>query len=272
MDPPLDRSTTFCLVKAVNEPGKTAFQLQHNLEYRVSLPQPIVRRGRTTGRDQTPSFQYEENNSMLALTTDSSKIFDPALGHVFGSDDEMCDVLLDTTNRFGVSRQHFRIYMNVNSEDPEHLILKNMSRLGTRVHGIPIFGDVEISTDGLLVDAGPVSLHIRFPQLTSAFLVNWRKFRQEVQEALPTTVKTNISSIDPTPEIPRKHVDSRQKRPYGQTTTSCVSLGLATSGLCQKLREDPTALCLRLKGQRAAAAQANSVSCRSFPINIPSST
>jgi Protein kinase domain len=181
----------------------------------------------------------------LALTTDSSKIFDLSLGHVFGSDDESCDVLLDDGgNTRGVSGRHFRIYMDTSQENPERLILQNLSRHGTRIHGSLQLDSMDVSVDGILVDAGPMSLHVRFLQLPLTFLENWRMFVREVRAAVPMITNLKVARVQPTPEVPlpegRSHLKHRYCRGIsGSEYYYLQKLGAGTYGTVSKVERKP---------------------------------
>ncbi|KAH8726852.1 hypothetical protein GQ44DRAFT_141075 [Phaeosphaeriaceae sp. PMI808] len=67
---------------------------------------------------------------MWFVLTTTRKPFDPLFGWIFGSDDELCDLVLDEDSTQGVSGKHFRIDHHWESKS---LILTNISRHGTKL-------------------------------------------------------------------------------------------------------------------------------------------
>ena len=158
-----DETSTFCLIEALNHDALTSFQFEHNEKYRLqpTEDQQREKRARRSRRIDHPasSDKYE----VLALTFETSKLNDPMRGHVFGSDDESCDVLLDYGNKRLISSQHFRIIFDWHRRNPDRLWLYDLSKNGTIVSDTNI---QELSARRVAlshettVRAGPVLLKI----------------------------------------------------------------------------------------------------------------
>jgi len=140
----INPTTTFCTVEALNEPARTAFKLQHNLQFLVPPAQsPEATKRSRHRREGTPSFRYDTDgcaNPCLALTLDCEKLSDPFKGYYFESDEEICDIVLDSDNTQGVSGTYFRICFNWKANpEPYIIILHNLSGNGTQCsHPPPI--------------------------------------------------------------------------------------------------------------------------------------
>ena len=143
---------------------------------------------------------------MLALTFETSKLNDPMRGHVFGSDDESCDVLLDYGNKRLISSQHFRIIFDWHRRNPDRLWLYDLSKNGTIVSDTNVrelsARRVALSHE-TTVRAGPVLLKISLPQPPvddPLFMARWEAYRQHALAATPKPIAHLKRRFDPTPD------------------------------------------------------------------------
>ncbi|KAK5695475.1 hypothetical protein LTR97_008983 [Elasticomyces elasticus] len=77
-------------------------------------------------RPRTPEIP---RGPALAMKINKASMKDPYRGHLFGSDRDACDVLLDVDNRRGVSRRHFYLRLNAEAERPDELWIVNSASL-----------------------------------------------------------------------------------------------------------------------------------------------
>lgn len=200
-----DETSTFCLIEALNPDALASFQFEHNEKYRIqpTEDQQHGKRARRSRRSDHPAFDQDE---VLALTFETSKLNDPMRGHVFGCDDESCDVLLDYDNKRLISSQHFRIIFDWHRPLPDRLWLYDLSKNGTVVGETNVR---ELSTRRIAlshqatVRAGPVLLKISLPPPPiddPLFMARWESYRQHALAATPKTIGPLKSRFDPTPD------------------------------------------------------------------------
>lgn len=189
----IDLTKTYCTVEAMNPAAEQAFDLAHNSKFRI-LQASAMKRPRKKSRYSTPSFSYLSRR-ILGFTLDAEMIFDPLEGLRFGSDDDRCDILLDSTNERGISKLHFRLNFASENPDPRCLILYNMSSNGT------LIGDHLLSTGhnksrmlepngSTIVRAGPVVLKFEIPgnrdhAINQIFQVRWERYFAELAASRP---------------------------------------------------------------------------------------
>lgn len=209
----IDYAKMFCYVEALNDAAETAFRLPHNSKYLVSpVPNGNAPKRQRRARQTTPSFHYEAN-PVLAFTLEAKNFYDPLRGLTFGSDDDNCDIALDSSNVNGVSAVHFRLNWNwQHHPDPNLLSVFNASGNGTRVEGRYLGRDDTFMLQPVgptIVEAGPVKLRFEVPdpdKRSRAFSSLWKKFVKEARESQQSELKMDRFIIaprfDPTPPGP----------------------------------------------------------------------
>ncbi|KAK0247721.1 Protein kinase protein rad53 [Friedmanniomyces endolithicus] len=161
--------TVYCIVRILASPIDTTKQTQND-QYLLGPEQgPDRKRAgkhRHILRDSTP----ELSTPTLAMRINKGSMKRPHQGHQFGSDSHDCDVLLDTSNRRGVSGVHFRLALTGIAPDGTGSIvlsLVNTSAQNTvEVDGVQLLrADQHPLTKHTThhVVAGPVSLSIDLP-------------------------------------------------------------------------------------------------------------
>ena len=205
----INLTTTTLLING-NE-GEPAFTLPHNNSFRICDNETSEEHVPLREREGTPFVRLQK--MWLVLTT-SRKPFDPLLGWVFGSDDDLCDLVLDIDSTQGVSGRHFRIDHDWESKS---LILTNMSRHGTKLSSpsIGLRGKV-ISGSGTwrirpdeqtTVEAGKSSITVEIPRrggYQTEYDDNLEAYYQEVQKAVPHVGRLRFhSSLVETPLVAR---------------------------------------------------------------------
>ena len=185
----IDFATTVLLING-NE-AEPAFKLPHNSSFRICDDEPSEHI-RSRDREGTPFIRLRK--IWLVLTT-TRKPFDPLSGWIFGSDDELCDLVLDEDSTHGVSGKHFRIDHHWESKS---LILTNISRHGTKLSSPSIglrgktitgSGTWRIRPDEqTTIEAGRSSITIEVPRrgvYQSEYDDNLEAYFREVQKAVP---------------------------------------------------------------------------------------
>lgn len=130
----------------------------------------------------------------LRITTDHVPK-DPRCGFVFGSDRDVCDILLDARRRNGVSKKQFAIVIRW---DNAVLLLKNHSRNGTMVSSGSESPGI-IKTQRAILDemtaTGSFHLQIKVPdheQHQAAFTANWKRYRARIESSVPSLTNLDI--------------------------------------------------------------------------------
>lgn len=195
------------------------------------------------GREKTPDTGHLAENeiqcTLLALTTDAERMFDPAEGHVFGSDSERYDVILDDTNMRGVSSRHIRLFVDPNrGEDYNCLTIQNLSGNSVRIisHEMNINvslarGKVALLRGGawtiILNTKVDIVFDLIFPgrgNSSSEYFTNWLTFRMTNERALPKLRMALRHSAEATPLVnaPTYIIDWSQDGILGRGTFGVV--------------------------------------------------
>ncbi|KAK4896037.1 hypothetical protein LTR27_005893 [Elasticomyces elasticus] len=80
---------------------------------------------RVPGDLRRPRTPETPRGPRLAMQINKTSMKDPCLGHIFGSDRNACDVLLDVNKRRGVSRRHFYLEFDAYAQRPDVLWIVN---------------------------------------------------------------------------------------------------------------------------------------------------
>ncbi|KAK5705962.1 protein kinase [Elasticomyces elasticus] len=165
---PINEELVYCNITLIATP---------NLEYVIKEPQndqfllptderPSRKRAnKHVIRDNTPE---PSRHPLLALSISKTSMKNPHRGHLFGSDADMCDVLLDANNDNGISRVHFRLLLELGekNDQPETLwIINNSSSGPIVVNNIQVPFNQQHGLKprvAYTVDAGPAHLCIVF--------------------------------------------------------------------------------------------------------------
>lgn len=205
----IDFATTVILING-NE-AEPAFTLPHNNSFRIYDDETSGERIHSRDREGTPFVRLRK--TWLVLTT-TRKPFDPLVGWVFGSDDELCDLVLDVNSAQGVSGKHFRIDHDWESRS---VILTNMSRHGTKLISPSIgFRGKMISgsstwrirpDEQTTIEAGGSSITVEVPRrgvCQGEYDENLEAYYREVQEAVPQVGRLGFhGSLIETPLVAR---------------------------------------------------------------------
>ena len=178
-------SKVFCVLEAVSEEAKTAFQLPHNRRF---LCHDVLEKS-------TEETLPDGNRLITEEVTERWKLVLPieprlyrhlALGVVVGSDHSSCDILLATDNSQGIQGHHLSLGWDWASEDPAHLIVKNHCEQGTNLY--TTYWELVQSEEHVnprnwnLIRIGPVTIGLsidldRDPEDYEEFAANWRQLR-----------------------------------------------------------------------------------------------
>ena len=95
---------------------------------------PTISSREPTPAQEQPNDDHREYDSThrLQLTFDKNPK-DPTKGYSFGTDSQICDVLLGSRGAYGISGLHFCITFDVTFDGKKHLILRDSSTNGTAV-------------------------------------------------------------------------------------------------------------------------------------------
>ena len=119
------------------ELAENALRLKKNKD-RYLPPTRGIEEGPTIlSREPTPAEPIDDyckynSTHRLQLTFDK-KPKDPTKGYSFGTNSQVCDVLLGSRGAYGISGLHFCITFDVTSNGKKHLILRDSSTHGTAV-------------------------------------------------------------------------------------------------------------------------------------------
>jgi len=178
-------SKVFCVLEAVSEEAKIAFQLTHNRRF---LCHDVL-------QVSTEEIAADGNRSVTEEVVERWKLvlpIEPRLyrsltdGVVLGSDHNTCDILLATDESQGVRGSHFSLGWDWTANDPAHLLVKNHCEDGTGLYTVywETVQDEEHVDPGHwnLVRVGPVTMGLsialdRDPEDYEEFAANWRQLK-----------------------------------------------------------------------------------------------
>lgn len=198
-----------CFIEPMSKHVEWAFDLPHNkaqfapkqhgiLSDLTSVDSPAPERETTPGMDDPSGHKIQ--CPLLALTTDPERLFDPVEGHVFGSDSERCDVVLDDTNTRGVSSRHVRLFVDLyEDEGGDCLTIQNLSANSVRAISHEMKINVLLTREKATVLSGgkwtiilnakvDIVFKLIFPDrgsFSSDYCTNWTAFRMTNERALP---------------------------------------------------------------------------------------
>jgi len=119
----------FCISEACGDESEDAFRLLHNTDYLLDKPHHLLLN--TQGDPQQPTTDtrciVSSPRSILALTLDFKLFKDVEQGLVFGSNPDLCDILLDVINQTGICQRHFRLSWETGFPAADALIVCNES-------------------------------------------------------------------------------------------------------------------------------------------------
>jgi len=243
-----DLSRIICFIEPDSKHTEWAFELPHNKTHlaprqRGVSSDLIAESPASDEREATPNVdspsRHRTLSPLLALTTEPERLFDPAEGHVLGSDSESCDILLDDTNSRGVSSKHVRLFIDPDEdEDINSLTLQNLSGNSVRAisHEMRI-NDQLTRKKSILLNGGTwtIILHTKvdivfkvvFPERGkrySDYINNWSAFRAANENALPRLRITLGHSAQETPLIkaPTYVIDWSENAVLGKGTFGVV--------------------------------------------------
>ena len=180
-----NKDLVFCLVQPIKDP-LVCVSFSHNYDFLLKNGPPTKRR--RSEREGTPEVRAQYPEFALPLDPDLAR--NPHLGFAFGSDAEMCDVLLDNTDKsLGISSIQFRISPDFTQKE-DCLIIRNVSKYGTDVAGISLLEQGEAARvkpgTKISITAGYVYLDVRFVTHSShEFRKNWNRFRADTYDSPP---------------------------------------------------------------------------------------
>ncbi|TGJ88508.1 hypothetical protein E0Z10_g252 [Xylaria hypoxylon] len=122
----------------------------------------------TNDEDATPAPEDVALLPFLRITTDHEPKAS-SLGFMFGSNGDVCDILLATDSTGGVSKKHFALQIEVHGGEGT-LILKSHSRNGTRINST-VLGKTTLTTQRAIsedinefkIEIGSLRVRIEFP-------------------------------------------------------------------------------------------------------------
>lgn len=205
----IDLATTVLLINGSE--SEPTFTLPYNISFRISDEETSDEHTPSRDREGTPFVCLSK--IWLVLTT-TRKPFDPLLGWVFGSNEELCDLVIDANCMHGVSGRHFRIHHDWESKS---LVLTNISRHGTKMSSPSIglrgktisgCGTWRIRPDEQTkIEAGRRSITVEIPcrgVFQSKYDDNLGSYYREVQEAVPRIGRLKFhGSLVETPLVAR---------------------------------------------------------------------
>jgi hypothetical protein len=212
-----DHLQTVFIITAVGPDAAEAMHLPHNAHLLQSVHNDVIGSGyeaeiASASREATPYFSRPSKPELHVKFDLMPK--DRSRGFIFGSDDEVCDFLLDNSNARGISGRHFSIDFNW---DSGFLRVTNLSRLGTYVEA-PSIGERAIKLKGnerrmhppaevTKISVGAVDLELRVPNrgnYQGEYDKNWIAYRRKFQDAIPGIQQLNIQPSKSTKVIIRR--------------------------------------------------------------------
>ncbi|KAF1349766.1 kinase-like domain-containing protein [Delphinella strobiligena] len=249
----MQSSYAFCHLRPLSTTASKALDFVENSPFVVCLPASAPPNPRS--RENTPIV--EEESRAFALTFRTSDLRDPTLGHVFGSNVDRCDVLMDRVKDRGVSGAHFRMQLDYRRGLPDTLYIGNLSRNWTRIADKTLNGPlVHILKNGgtpISILAGRVNLEVTFSTLDMRdrkFLESWEHFRQSALAALPSISNIQLKPIaNPTPDVGHIAFAARNeiRCHSGKTYRFAQQIGEGVTGRVYQ--------CVRLSDQEQMAAK-----------------
>ncbi|KAI9679844.1 MAG: hypothetical protein M1817_004858 [Caeruleum heppii] len=212
-----DYSQTILIVRAEEPNASEAFHLPHNAHRLVSChfsdgAGSVQEDTEASSREVTP---YVPRTRLPELRVNfDPKPIDPTRGFVFGSNKQLCDIVLDETNAHGISGRHFYIDFNWESGI---LRINNFSKYGTEIrahsigrHPIILKGRAMRMlhpTEQTFISAGDTRLALFIPdrgEYQSEYEHNWEQFRTECQNLPPELRQLDLHSLASTQQVARR--------------------------------------------------------------------
>jgi hypothetical protein len=126
-----DLRRIICLLFPDSKYAEWAFRLPKNTHQLAPVVCDISEPTLRSGRETTPIIGVPDSSqnlpAVLAVTTDIDRLFNPAEGHLLGSDSDECDFLLDDNFTRGVSSKHLRLFIDPEEGKHDNLTLQNLS-------------------------------------------------------------------------------------------------------------------------------------------------
>ncbi|KAI0874081.1 hypothetical protein GGS24DRAFT_501100 [Hypoxylon argillaceum] len=159
-----------------------------------------------TGR-RTPVRQTRQLPFLRITTCDTHNPKDPEVGFVFGSDANICDIVLDQNCIGGISRKQFAITGNWKTGI---LLIRNLSDQGTDIDCVEL-GKIKLSSQRILpisedlrIEIASIMIRIRCPDHRYMRKRDWKAYCKKMQLRVPGLEQLNLKSVLKTTKTPRE--------------------------------------------------------------------
>lgn len=129
------------------------------------------------------------------------------MGFVFGSDANICDIVLDQNCIGGISRKQFAITGNWKTGI---LLIRNLSDQGTDIDCVEL-GKIKLSSQRILpisedlrIEIASIMIRIRCPDHRYMRKRDWKAYCKKMQLRVPGLEQLNLKSVMKTTKTPRE--------------------------------------------------------------------